>query len=77
MWTTFDLTIDTGLVYIRENCKEGIKTTDLQQVVSICNFLEGFIDEKKGWKGTDENKISLLNCCFAWSYAWGIGGSLE
>jgi dynein heavy chain len=30
MWTTFDLTIDTGLTYIRENCKEGLKTTDLQ-----------------------------------------------
>jgi dynein heavy chain len=30
LWTTFDLTIDIGLQFIRENCKEGIKTTDLQ-----------------------------------------------
>ena len=79
LWDTFDSTIDIGLTFIRENCKEAITTTDLQQVTSICNFIEGFVDEKKGWKPTltDEQKISLLNCCFAWSYAWGIGGSLH
>jgi dynein heavy chain len=77
LWSTFDATIDLALEFIRSNCKEAIKTTDLQQVTSICNYLEGFIDEKKGWKGTDENRIALLTCLFAWSYAWGIGGSLE
>jgi len=49
----------------------------MQQVRSVCNFLEGFVDYNKGWKGTEENKIGLMNCIFAWSYAWGIGGSLE
>lgn len=27
--------------------------------------------------GTDEEKKKVLDCLFAWSYAWGIGGSLE
>jgi dynein heavy chain len=30
LWDTFDATIDDGLTFMRENCKEGIKTTDLQ-----------------------------------------------
>jgi dynein heavy chain len=30
IWTTFDVAIDDGLAFMRENCKEGIKTTDLQ-----------------------------------------------
>ena len=44
MWSTFEATIDIGLEFIRQNCKEPIKTTDLQQVTGICNYLEGFID---------------------------------
>lgn len=73
----FDATIDLGLEFIGVHCSEPIKTTDLQQVVSLCNFLESFISEKQGFKGKEEDKIAMLNCLFAWSYAWGLGGSLE
>lgn len=30
LWVHFDATIDPGLEYIRNNCTEPIKTTDLQ-----------------------------------------------
>lgn len=46
LWSTFEATIDPALEFIRQNCKEAIRTTDLQQVVSVCNYLEGFIDTK-------------------------------
>ena len=45
--------------------------------MSLCNFLEFFVDEAKGFKGNDEEKKYLLDCLFAFSYAWGLGGSLE
>jgi dynein heavy chain len=77
LWSTFEATIDPALEFVRQNCKEAIRTTDLQQVTSICNYIEGFIDVKQGFKGTEEEKLPLLNCLFAWSYAWGIGGSLD
>jgi len=77
LMSTFEATVDPALEFIRANCKEPIKTTDLQQVVSICNYIEGFVDAKKGFKGSEEERIALLNCIFAWSYAWGIGGSLD
>lgn len=46
-------------------------------MVSICNFLENFIDESRGFKGTEEEKKKILDSLFAWSYAWGIGASLD
>jgi len=44
LWVTFDATIDVGLAFLEEYGVEAIKTTDLQQVVGLCNFLECFID---------------------------------
>mmetsp|Transcript_20676 Transcript_20676/g.31602 ORF Transcript_20676/g.31602 Transcript_20676/m.31602 type:complete len:1097 (+) Transcript_20676:1528-4818(+) len=73
----FEATIDVGLEFMRTHCTEPIKTTDLQQVTSICNFFEFFIDYDKGFKGSDDEKKKLVDCLFAWCYAWGIGGSLE
>jgi len=73
----FDATVDIALEYVRTHCVEPIKTTDLQLVTSLCNFVEFFVDESKGFKGTDDEKKKLIDCIFAWSYAWGIGGSLE
>lgn len=77
LWMLFDATCDVGLEYIRTHCSEPVKTTDLQQVTSICNFLESFINADKGFVGSDEDKKKLIDCIFCWSFAWGIGGSLE
>lgn len=79
LWTTFEATIDTGLEWLRSNehSEEPIKTTNLQQVVSLANFLEGFISAEKGFKGKDDDeKKKILDALFAFSYAWGLGGSL-
>lgn len=73
----FDSTIDIGLEYIRLHCgAEPITTTDLQLVVSVCNFLENHFDEGKGFKGTDDEKKKICEAIFAWCYAWGLGASL-
>lgn len=56
--------------------KEPIKTTDLQLVNSVTNLLDCYIDPAKGFKGTEEEKKKLLDCLFAWCYAWGLGASL-
>ena len=77
LWQTFEATIDVGLAYLRKEGSEPIKTTDLQQVTSLCNFLEFFVSEEKGFKGkTHEDKRKILDSLFAFSYAWGLGGSL-
>ena len=74
---TFDATVDVGLQWIRVNGDEPIKTTDLQQVVSLCNFLEAFVDESKGFKAkTIEERKKILDALFAYAFAWGLGGSL-
>jgi dynein heavy chain len=70
-------TVDPALEFIRQQCNdEPIKTTDLQLVVSLCNLLEHFFDEKKGFKGPEEEKKKIAEAVFAWCYAWGLGASL-
>ena len=39
--------------------------------------MEYFIDDSRGFKGKPEEKKQQLNSFFAFSYAWGLGGSLE
>ena len=56
---------------------EPVKTVDIQQVKSICNFLEILLHPSHGFKGTDEEKRKLLNNIFAWCFIWGMGGSLD
>jgi len=43
----------------------------------LSNFLENFISFERGFKGSDDDKKKILECLFAWSYAWGLGGALE
>jgi dynein heavy chain len=77
LWVNFEATIDLALDWIRENGKEPIKTTDLQLVASLINILENFLDESKGFKAKlEEDKKKMLDACFAFSYAWGLGGAL-
>jgi len=73
----FEATIDIGIDFVRTHGVEPIKTTDLQLVNSLSNFLENFVSFEKGFKGSDDDKKKILECLFAWSYAWGLGGALE
>lgn len=40
-------------------------------------MLEVFIQEEKGFKGTDEVKKKDLDAIFAWCYTWGLGASID
>ena len=73
----FDSTIDIALGYRKNQCgKEPIATTELQQVVSMCNLLEYFFELDKGFKGSDDDKKNMVEAIFAWCLAWGLGSSL-
>ena len=69
-----------GLDKIRHpQIKEPIPTVDIQQVVSVCNFLEAFMNPQNGMKEKlklDEKK-RMLQGIFSFSFAWGMGGSLD
>ena len=77
VWSNFDATIDIGLEKIRDTLSEPVKTADIQQVVSICNFLEVMLHPNQNFKGTDEEKKKLFIPIFAWCYIWGMGASLD
>ncbi len=77
VYSNFDATIDIGLEKIREHLAEPVKTVDIQQVVSICNFLEVLLNPNMGFKGTDDEKKKMFMSIFAWCYVWGMGASLD
>jgi len=77
LYSLFDSTIDIGLDKIREHLAEPITTANIQQVVSLCNFLEILVNPAQGFKGNDEEKRKILSSIFAWSYTWGLGASLD
>jgi hypothetical protein len=77
LYSLFDSTIDIGLYKIREHFAEPITTANIQQVISLCNFLEVLVNPGQGFKGTNEEKRKILTNVFAWSYTWGLGASLD
>lgn len=68
-----------GLDWIWGNhLKESIPTVNIQQVASICNFIQALLTPQNGFRDKlklDEKK-KFINSVFAFSYAWGMGGSL-
>ncbi len=39
--------------------------------------MQAFLDPEKGFKGDEKQKKKDLECLFAFSYAWGLGASLD
>lgn len=77
LWETFDATVDIALDKIRTAYAEPLKTDNLQLVRSLCNFLEVFLHESKGFKGDEKQKKRDLDYVFAFSFTWGLGGALD
>ena len=78
LWDIFLSTIDIGIEKIRNgSLKEPVKTDNLQLVKSVCNFLDNFLRIEAGFKGDDKQKRKDLDAVFAWSFAWGLGASLD
>jgi dynein heavy chain len=79
MWNIFQDTIEAGTDKIRNNSsmKEPIQTDNLQLVKSICNFLQALLKPELGFKGDEKQKRKDLDSIFAWSFAWGMGASLD
>ena len=77
--TLFDSTIDAGLDFRRRNCKEPIVTTPCQQATSVCNLFLSLFARSGINKETEPNKNTkeLVKKLFAFSYIWGMGGSIR
>ena len=75
----FELCTDNAIQRIRGGLHEPIPTVDVQLVTSVCNFIEALVNHHNGWRDKfkpDEKKKFLMSC-FAFAFAWGMGGSLE
>ncbi|KAJ3093097.1 Dynein heavy chain 6, axonemal [Quaeritorhiza haematococci] len=85
-WQHFDTYVDKGLRFIRKQCKEFIKSVDLNLVSSVCKLLTTFINRTSdidfsgsnahgGGHGLASLK-ALFGHLFVFCYVWGLGGNL-
>ncbi|KAI8909816.1 dynein heavy chain and region D6 of dynein motor-domain-containing protein [Gorgonomyces haynaldii] len=70
--------IDQGLKYVRKNCKEYLKSVDLNLVTSLCRLLQTFINNTTeiDYKQQPGDMKNLFSHLFLFSYIWSIGGNL-
>ena len=74
----FTDTIDKGLQYIRQKCKEPIESTDLNLVSSLCYIFQACFrsSEKVDFNDKEELK-AILERMYIFSYTWSIGGAID
>jgi len=78
LYSLFDSTVDLAFEKIRNyKLVEYVRTVELQQVVSLCNFLEVLLQPSYGFKGDKEEKKKSLPFFFGFAYIWGLGASLD
>ena len=78
LWELFNFSVDIALEKIQEyKLIEPVLTVPLQQVASVCKFLEVTVKLENGFKGSEADKTKLLNCLFAWAFIWGMGSSFN
>jgi len=78
----FEEKLPLGIQFLRENCKEPIPTVDVQCTASLCALFEALFSVENGIDVTDTNLSNedmkiLIELLFAYSFAWGLGGSLD
>ena len=76
----FDASIDITLEHIDKiRGEEILPTTEIQNVVSICNFLEYFIKKEYGFRNDDKFELEKkrIMAYFSFSFMWSFGGSFD
>ncbi|OAJ44270.1 hypothetical protein BDEG_27524 [Batrachochytrium dendrobatidis JEL423] len=74
----FDAFVDFGLQFVRRNCKEYIKSVDLNLVASLCKLLRTYINRTKeiDFKASILEIKPLFSNIFLFCFIWSIGGNL-
>nr|KAJ3422838.1 Dynein heavy chain 6, axonemal [Polyrhizophydium stewartii] len=70
--------VDAGLRFVRRNCKEYIRSVDLNLVVSLCKLMRTYINRQKeiDFKMAPADLKNLFSNLFLFCYVWSIGGNL-
>ncbi|KAJ1555212.1 Dynein heavy chain 6, axonemal, partial [Nowakowskiella sp. JEL0078] len=77
IWSQFDTYVDRGLKFVRKNCKEFVKSVDLNLVISLCKIISTFLTRKEVdlTISISDQKV-LFSHIFVFAYIWALGGNL-
>jgi dynein heavy chain len=77
LYNLFENYIDSGLRFIRRNCKEYIPSTDFNLVTSLCKLYHSFIvNNEVNFKLNKKELKCILAYLFIFCYTWSLGGNL-
>ncbi|ORX87336.1 hypothetical protein BCR32DRAFT_215454 [Anaeromyces robustus] len=77
IYNLFENYIDSGLRFVRRNCKEYIPSTDFNLVTSLCKLYHSFIiNQEINFKMNKKDLKSILAYLFIFCYIWSLGGNL-
>ncbi len=80
IWSLCDKYIDSGLKFLRKQCKETMPTVDNNLVTSLCALFSSIYNSENGVNFKNETLdelIHLATMVFVFSYVWSIGGSIS
>jgi len=74
----FQKHVEMALQFRRDNCKELIRTTNLNAVQSLCRLFDCVATKENGVDPADQDFYSaMIELWFFFSLMWSVGGTLE
>eukprot|EP01135_Chromosphaera_perkinsii_P012097 Nk52_evm35s2579 gene=Nk52_evmTU35s2579 len=73
----FDEYVDKGLAFLREFCRENVKSSDFNLVCTLCHLSESLLTTEKGIAALAADELQVvLQHIFVFAYTWSLGGNL-
>ena len=73
----FDVYVDKGLAFVRENCRENVKSSDFNLICTLCALSEALLTTEKTIETLPADELqTVLQLIFVFSYTWSLGGNL-
>ena len=79
IWGLFDTYIDSGLKFLRQECKENIPSVNINIVSSLCFYFQALCQPSREVVFQQELEIltPIINKIFIFSFVWSVGGNIN
>ncbi|KAI5075577.1 hypothetical protein GOP47_0009653 [Adiantum capillus-veneris] len=79
IWNLFDTYVDSGLKFLRQECKENIPSVNINVVSTLCYYFEALCQPSREVAFQQELELltPVLNKLFSFSFIWSVGGNIN
>ena len=69
--------VEDGIAFVREFCKEKVRSDNSNLVQSLLNMLYCVLDPSRGFHPDHPKAMTNLKLFFVWSFVWSIGANID